>query len=175
MKKVNLFMQMAMFVSLVSVKSSMLYGETVFTAEDNEHVINPLLNMKPNENGEYVFKNGCYYKGDVEDGMMHGEGEIICPNNRYRLAANFEKGAPSGKVEVTFSNGNKVVGILEKGILQKGKSEFIPKNGVPCKGEFKEDEVSEDEELEFHCYDSDVVYKEKLSPMFFKESGDENL
>ncbi len=177
MKKLNLFMQVAMFVSLVSVNSNMLYGETVFTAEDGSIIGSSLLGIKPNENGEYVLEDGCYYRGGVKDGMMHGEGEINCPVFGYRVIANLTKGrVDEGRIEITFLSGNKFSRALEKGIPQKERGEFIPKNGVPCKCEFDANDIDENKEFELHCIDRDVVYKERLlSPESSIEPNDENL
>lgn len=85
MKKINLFVRITMFLSLVSVSSSRLYGDII------------------------SLPNGDIYKGDTRDGKMDGYGIIYYANGGY-VEGKWDKGEIDDEyIKVVFSNGNSFI------------------------------------------------------------------
>ena len=56
--------------------------------------------------GKYSDKNDCTYTGQIQNGIAHGHGEMVCP---AKIAGTFQgewyKGAFHGKGRYTWENG----------------------------------------------------------------------
>ena len=55
-------------------------------------------------NGVAVLSNGCQYRGNYSDGLMHGQGEITFPD-KTRYAGEFSKGALTGRGKMFWPDG----------------------------------------------------------------------
>ncbi len=88
--------------------------------------------------GTLRLPDGAQYHGQLRNGLLHDQGEIIWPNgDRYR--GEFAEGRIQGKGEFIFANGDRLSGHFINGVLQ-GSGEYRGFDGSSYRGEFKDGE-----------------------------------
>ena len=94
-------------------------------------------NGKRNGNGSIFSKVGkLLYQGQMQENRVHGQAKKFFEDGRVEWEGEFVNGEPHGQVKNITNSGRKFVGVVSKGIWQKG--ELYEKNGTKTyEGDFR--------------------------------------
>lgn len=107
-----------------------------------------VIDNQLNGQGFQMFSDGVSYEGEFKEGQFHGDGKLVKQVDKNKenidlkkneismIYGKFYKGAPKGKCNIQWVNGDQYEGAV-KDWQPNGKGQLIKENGEKYRGAFK--------------------------------------
>ena len=114
-------------------------GKGQYIFKNGEKYEGEIKDGKFNGSGKYTYANGEYYIGELENDLRHGKGTLYYKNNNIRYEGSFVKDKFEGNGKYIWESGESYLGQFING-LNEGKGKLFYKNGnVKYEGDFVND------------------------------------